>query len=538
MALEPIMTMRWRQTCSCLSLAFLAACSEPPSSEGSSATESGSGPGDGDPGDGDPGDGDPGDGDGDEPEPETVTITHQFPTVTLAGFEESLPCISWTLENDQPLYVQGVTLVNAGGFHHSNGFIVPEEVYDGPDGVWNCSERGFDTIEAAIEGSVLFGQSTQSLVEEQRFNPGAVVKIPPRHRVVAELHLLNLAPSEADVALRLSLELLHPRDTEVLLTPFAYQYTDLQIQPLGETRFVAECDEFMQVVSPGTVPYKVHWLLPHYHYLGNYFSVEVIGGEQDGTVLHEISGFGASPVGKRFDPPIEIGDADGIRLTCGYDNWTDSLIGWGNGNGEMCIAFGFADTPNISQATSSSGVAVGEVDGIPHFQGDCFSLVVPKADGYGPPTQAELDGELYIPPLDPEDQGLPPVPPCEDTPIDAVASLPATLTSISANLFVPGCQFSSCHGTGGSAGNLNFEGMEGDLHADLLAHPVVDNTDLPLIDPGNPEGSWLYRKLSECEPSDRSGGSVSHMPLNAPFLANPGLVATVRDWIAAGALDN
>jgi hypothetical protein len=519
------------------SLAFVAACAEPPSSEGSGTNmaESGTGDGDGD-GDGDPGDGDgdPGDGDG-EPEPETVFIAHQFPTVTLAGFEEQLPCISWTLENDQPLYVQGVTMANAGGFHHSNGFIVPEDLYDGPDGVWNCNERGFDTIEAAIKGSVLFGQSTQSLVEEQRFNPGAVIKIPPRHRVVAELHLLNLAPSEVDVSLRLSLELLHPRDTEILLTPFAYQYTDLQIQPLGETRFVAECDEFMHVASPGTAEYKVHWLLPHYHYLGNYFSVEVIGGAEDGRVLHEISGFGASPVGKRFDPPIEIGDADGIRLTCGYHNWTDSLVGWGNGSGEMCIAFGFADTPNISNASATSGVAVGEVDGIPYFQGDCFSLISPKPDGYGPPTQAELDGELYVPPIDPDDEGLPPVPPCVDTPIDAIASLAPTLTNVAANVFVPACGFSSCHATGGSAGGLNFEG---DLHADLLAHTVVGNTDLPLVDPGNPEGSWLYRKLSECEPSDRNGAPVSHMPLNAPFLLDPGLVATVRDWIAGGALDN
>src|SRR5690606_9649383 len=177
----------------------------------------------------------------------------------------------------------------------------------------------------------------------------------------------------------------------------------------------AECDEFMHVASPGEAPYKVHWLLPHYHYLGNYFSVQVIGGANDGLMLHETNGFAAQPVGKRFDPPIEIGDADGIRLTCGYDNWTDQVIGWGNGDQEMCIAFGFADTPNTSQATAASGVAMGEVDGIPYFQGDCFSLIAPKPAGHGPPTQDELDGELYLPPLDPDDQGLPPVPPCEDT---------------------------------------------------------------------------------------------------------------------------
>ena len=502
-------------------------------SDGSESGESGDG--DGDPGDGDgDGDGDSGDGDGD-PQPETVVIAHEFETITLDPFEERLPCISWTIDNEEALYVQAVTLANTGGFHHSNGFVVPEDLYEGPDGVWNCSDRGFDTVEAAIEGTVLFGQSTQSYVEEQRFNPGAVIKIPPRHRVVAELHMLNLSPTELDTALRMSLDLLHPKDVETILTPFAMQYTALQIPPLGESRFRAECDDYMDIVSPNDAPFLVHWLLPHYHYLGNYFSVEVIGGANDGMKLHEISGFSAEPVGKRFDPPIDIGDANGVRLTCGYDNWTDQLIGWGNGDQEMCILFGFADFPLVSQATAGSGAAIGEVDGIPTFEGSCISFAVPKPDGHGPPTQAEIDGEIYLPPIDPDDRGLPPVPPCEDIPTDAAASLEPTLTNIAANLLVPACGFSSCHGTGGSAGGLNFQG---DLHAKLLGHSVVGHSDLPLIDPGNPEGSWLYQRISNCEPSDKDGNTVTHMPLNAPFLLAPGLIATVRDWISAGALDN
>lgn len=470
-----------------------------------------------------------------EPEPEVVTIAHQFDPITLAPFEERLPCISWTIDNEQALYVQAVTLANTGGFHHSNGFVVPEELYDGPDGVWNCADRGFNTVEAALEGTVLFAQSTQSWVEEQRFNPGAVVKIPPKHRVVAELHMLNLSPSELDAALRVSFDLIHPKDVDVVLTPFAYQYTDLEIPPMGESRFVAECDEFMQAAAPNGAKYAVHWLLPHYHYLGNYFSVEVIGGPQDGTVLHEIDGFSAAAVGKRFDPPIDISDADGIRLTCGYDNWTDQIIGWGNGDQEMCIAFGFAEANMVTQVGGDDGQAVGLVDGIPVFQSDCFSLVAPKAPGQGPPSAEEIAGELYLPPLDPDDQGLPPIPPCEDTPADALASLEPTLTNVAGNVFVPACSFSSCHGTGGAAAGLSFQG---DLHADLLGHSVIANTDLPLIDPGNPEGSWLYRRISQCDPLDDDGNPVTHMPLNAPFLLDPGLVATVRDWIAAGAPDN
>lgn len=465
--------------------------------------------------------------------PETAKLVHAFEPIILAGFEEKLPCISWTLENEQPLYVQGVTLVNNGGFHHSNGFVVPEDLYDGPDGVWDCAERGFATIEAATKGTVLFAQSTQSLVEEQRFNPGAVIKIPPRHRVVAELHMLNLGPLELAAELRASLELIHPRDVEVVLTPFAFQYNDLDIPPGSEVRFSAECDEFMAKATANDMPFALHWLLPHYHYLGNHFRFEVIGGPNDGQVLYKLDGFAASPVGKRFDPPVDLRQADGLRLVCGYDNWTNNHVEWGNGGGEMCIAFGFAEAGRITQAGASVGMAAGVEGGVPVFKSACTTIVAPRAPGQGPPSAEEIDGPLYLPPIDPGDQDLPPIPECEDTPADAAPLTEPSLANIHADLLVPACSFSSCHGSGGAAGGLSFEGP--DLHGDLLSHTVVANTDLPLIDPGNPEGSWLYRKLAECQPTDVDGDPVSHMPLNAPFLVDPRLAAMVREWIAAGA---
>ena len=58
---------------------------------------------------------------------------------------------------------------------------------------------------------------------------------------------------------------------------------------------------------------------------------------------------------------------------------------------------------------------------------------------------------------------------------------------------------------------------------------------LPLVAPGDPEGSWLYRVLSRCEPHNDSGFIVPHMPRNAPALLDDGLVAIVRAWIEAGA---
>jgi hypothetical protein len=60
----------------------------------------------------------------------------------------------------------------------------------------------------------------------------------------------------------------------------------------------------------------------------------------------------------------------------------------------------------------------------------------------------------------------------------------------------------------------------------------------PLVDPGDPENSWLFHLLSRCEPTREGGGAASHMSLNAPFLLDDALVAKVRDWIADGAPNN
>ncbi|MEM7159901.1 MAG: hypothetical protein AAF799_44080 [Myxococcota bacterium] len=470
-----------------------------------------------------------------EPPPETAIITHQFPPAVLDPFEETQPCVSWTLDNEQPLYVQAVTLANDGGFHHSNGFVVPEDVFEGPDGVWNCSERGFNTLQASTLGTVLFAQSTQSWVEEQRFNEGAVVKIPAGYKVVAELHLLNLTAHEAEASLRASLELVHPRDVDVVLTPFAIQYTDLQLPPMSESRVTAQCDQFASKVQVGGAPFAFHWILPHYHYLGNYFRLELLGGSRDGEALHEISGFDASPAGLRLDPPVLLGDAQGIRLTCGFDNWTDQTINYGIGINEMCIAFGFADAAVISQAAADNGEVVGNEGGILRFESNCLTLTAAPLPEQGPPSQAELDGDLYLPPVDPDDQGLPPVPECVDASAEVAPGWAPTLSNLRDHVF-PACGFSSCHGSGGQAGGLDLDAA--DLHAELLGHAVSNETAMPLVNPGAPEQSWLFQKMAKCDPVDDAGTPVTHMPSNAPFLLEPSLVAMVREWIAAGALDD
>jgi hypothetical protein len=190
----------------------------------------------------------------------------------------------------------------------------------------------------------------------------------------------------------------------------------------------------------------------------------------------------------------------------------------------MCVALILIDSGAQLGGTVQFGSDLVETkNGIEHFEGNCLTGAYPKAEHQSMPTEAEIAGELYLPPSDPNDVGIPPVPACVDADPSAVPAAAATLPEIERAVFAPSCTFSACHGRSGAAG-LVLEGS--DLRERLLQRLVV---------PGDPEASWLYQKIARCTPINAGGIESTHMPLNAPFLLDDGLVAMVREWIAAGA---
>lgn len=197
---------------------------------------------------------------------------------------------------------------------------------------------------------------------------------------------------------------------------------------------------------------------------------------------------------------------------------------------------GLADSAVLMDAGVQSGELVGMDGEILMNEGTCNSLGLPKNESQTMPTPDEIAAPLYVPPSSPGDTDLPPVPTCVDHDPEAAALAPATLSSIRDTLFASSCTYSSCHGGPGTPSGLDLRAE--DLHASLLGHTPTANTSMPLVDPGNPDNSWLVQLLSNCEPTDDAGNIVAHMPRNAPTLSDPALVAKVREWIAAGAQDD
>ncbi|MGE5337463.1 MAG: TIGR03118 family protein [Gemmatimonadota bacterium] len=108
-----------------------------------------------------------------------------------------------------------------------------------------------------------------------------------------------------------------------------------------------------------------------------------------------------------------------------------------------------------------------------------------------------------------------------------------TLTQLQSTIFTPRC--SGCHNgsqpPGGSLpGSQNL--TAGNSFASLVNVPSLEQPSLLRVKPGDPDNSYLIRKLE-----GTAGISGSRMPLGGPFL-DQATIDQVRSWIAAGAPNN
>lgn len=310
--------------------------------------------------------------------------TNVFGQVELEpGDEVDGLCQSWTVGNDEELWVNGVELLNDGGYHHSNWLFVPDDVYPGPDGAWRCSERGYRELEAAIAGGVLFAQSTQSTKEVQRFPDGVAIRLPPRVRIIGGTHLLNTTPDRVTTNIEMRIYTVPRAEVSVPLAPFRLTYGDLAIPAQAESHFTTECDfdEQHRMATGRAFEMDLYWVLPHFHALGSLFTLEVFGGPNDGSEIFRIEGFNAEARGQAFNPPISLSGARGFRFTCGFTNPRPEEVGWGIGDQEMCVMLGFARSDVMYDGSVLSGSQqTGTADGAVQFGGPCGMLALPAPD--------------------------------------------------------------------------------------------------------------------------------------------------------------
>ena len=303
------------------------------------------------------------------------SMTHTFEAIDVdVNQERSGVCQSWNFDNDEPLLVSKVRQTNDGAWHHSNWYFVPEDVFAGPDGTWDCEERGFDTVNAGLAGGVFFAQSTQALTELQAFPDGAAIEIPPRHKLVGDVHLVNISGSPLSTSLTFDIETMDEEDVDVRLTPIAFTNTALDIEPQAQSHFGMTCNVEM---APS---YNIYYVLAHYHEWGNYFRLSFVDEDESERTVFELATSAGEALGSVIDPPLSSDGAPGLRFECGYYNNTDRRLRYGLGGQEMCVFLAYSDANLTLAATSTTNTALGsDTDGVYQNETGCSPVLAVPA---------------------------------------------------------------------------------------------------------------------------------------------------------------
>jgi hypothetical protein len=318
-------------------------------------------------------------------------MQHDFPEITSMGGQEILGnCRSWTLNNPTELWINAVELDQDEASHHSNWLFVPDDQFDGPDGIWRCHDRSYDELTAALAGGVLYAQSTQATHEVQKFPNAAAVRIPPYSRIISDVHILNATQATVTGHARLSLYVLSPSELKTKLAPFHLGFNTLDIPPMMSSRNAASCDLYSAFESAFNTPpnAKLYYILPHFHALGYHFFVKHVAGPRDGQLLFDSTGAVGEARGRAFNPPLDLTGDEGLAFGCDFDNPTPDTVGWGFGNQEMCELLGFTDSPLVWDSSIGMVTQADSQDGLPTYSGPCatvaFQYDFNKAGGPGP----------------------------------------------------------------------------------------------------------------------------------------------------------
>lgn len=303
--------------------------------------------------------------------------SYDFGPYTIASQEERPDdCVQITLGNKEPIFVNSVELTTGPGFHHSNWLFVPEHVFAGPDGTFDCYERGYNEAIAALFGGVLFAQSTQTPHEIQAFPPGVVVELPPYTKLVANIHLLNRGDAPITLRPNIRLSTIPAADVATRLSGVSFQNQALALPANRASRFSMECD----LATPhranfGRDPdFRIYYALAHYHELGTGLTLDAIRADGTSTTVYTTTTRVGDTLGGPLSPAFDMTGYTKLRFSCDFFNPRASVVEWGVGDQEMCVFLAFSDSPadwgggvNLPGAPQNEI----EVDGALHYTNPC-----------------------------------------------------------------------------------------------------------------------------------------------------------------------
>ena len=183
-------------------------------------------------------------------------------------------------------------------------------------------------------------------------------------------------------------DLLQRHEVELVLDFLTITNEALVIPP--RTRSLHE----MTCTFPEPANFDVHYVLPHFHGLGRSFALQAVGGTRDGAMLHESAGVLGEAWGRMLEPPVPLGGATAIRVTCGYDNPRETEVRYGFGGNEMCVFLAFTTSNKKYGGFSVGNAVIGVPDpgAVPLSRAQCLLWERPGTrckDGRGEPPRRQ-----------------------------------------------------------------------------------------------------------------------------------------------------
>lgn len=235
-------------------------------------------------------------------------------------------CVVVDLGNEAPVWVNRVSASLSGGSHH---LIVDRQpasamLYSDPK---TCAPTM-----ASDTSRLIIAQQKETAVD---LPSGVAFKLEAHQKLFLQLHYFNVDETAHDISGMLNLTVVDTSEaTPIEAKNLFTGSTTINVPAHGQS----ETKAFYQPkAASGTR--RVFALTSHTHRLGIQATIERVGSMSAAAVkpLHQSTTWSEPPL-TQIDPPLSFTGADGLRLTCRYNNDTDQPVSFGvEAEQEMCF---------------------------------------------------------------------------------------------------------------------------------------------------------------------------------------------------------
>lgn len=252
------------------------------------------------------------------------------------------------LAHTSDLLVKRVEIAMAPGSHHfilyqfRNG--TPSSIIPPADALRDVRDANgnliFTTVRAMQYHDFMAG--TQWPLMNYSFPRGVALRLAAGKGLDLNSHYANRTSQPIQGEIYANLHFAHPGEVQHVADILFLSHESFSLPPQQVT-----------TVTRGFLfdtPTHIFQLFSHAHEHMREFQVEVVGGARDGELVYIARDWQHPPI-LQLDPPLDLAQGEGLRLSVTYDNWTDRELRFGLlSTDEMMILFGYYYTDSGAKA--------------------------------------------------------------------------------------------------------------------------------------------------------------------------------------------